>query len=178
MDLTKHLQSRKYEVDRYSHHFLDYENEIATFYLFDEVGRWTGYQKYNPNSFDKKVNNSADGRYFNHNQRGELCVWGLEVIDSRDEYLFITESIFKSAAIHSAGFNSITQLTSGCSERFLRYVDSFSRLGMKVFFVGDFDKAGLEFSKYRPGGFMTERDLDESPTNELRELLLRKVTNE
>lgn len=170
MDLTKHLYSRKYEVDRYSHHFLDFENEIATFYLFDEMGRWTGYQKYNPNCFDKKVNNSPDGRYFKHNQLGELCVWGVETLTFQGP-LFITESIFKSAAIHMAGFDSITQLTSGCSERFLRYVDS---LGGGIF-VGDMDQAGLKFSKYRPGGFVTELDLDEYPTSELRELLLSKI---
>jgi hypothetical protein len=145
--------------------------------LFDENGRWTGYQKYNPNSFEKKVNNSADGRYFNHNLRGELCMWGVEALCLSEEYLFVTESIFKSAAIHLAGFNSITQLTSGCSDRFLRYVDYIASRGLKVYFVGDFDEAGLKFSKYRPGGFMTERDLDEYPTTELRELLIRKIEN-
>ena len=68
--------------------------------------------------------------------------------------------------------NSITQLTSGVSKRFLDYVDS---LGMDTYFVGDMDAAGLKFSKYRPGGFITERDLDEYPTEKLRELLLGNI---
>lgn len=170
-DMEKHLRSRKYEVDRYSHHYIDQLGEIATFYLFDEYERFTGYQRYNPNSFEKKVNNSIEGRYFNHNQRGELCIWGLEVLTLQGP-LFITESIFKSAAIHSVGLNSITQLTSGVSKRFLDYVDA---LGMDTYFVGDMDAAGLKFSKYRPGGFITERDLDEYPTEKLRELLLGNI---
>lgn len=169
MDMITHLSDRKYLVNRYQHHYIDFENEIATFYLFDEHLRWTGYQKYNPNSFEKKCNNIEDARYFIHNQRGELCVWGLDVLHNFKGPLFVTESIFKAAALHMAGFKAITQLTSGVSKRFLALCDHLGKDGL--YFVGDNDAAGIKFSEYRPGGFVLEKDLDEYGSNELRNLI-------
>lgn len=169
--MIAHLNSRKYDVERYKHHYIDEENEIATFYLFDRDHRWTGFQKYNPNSTLKKINNSEqDGRYFNHNLKGELCVWGLENLTYNGS-LFVTESIFKSAAIHMAGFDSVTQLTSGCSKQFL---DLVYGIDSHAIFIGDNDPAGIKFSKYMPGGFVLEKDLDEYPTEELRKILKSK----
>lgn len=172
MNMLAHLSSRKYDALEYVHQFVDHENEIATFYLFDEFGRWTGIQQYNPNSDNKKVDNcQEDGRYFTYNSRGELAVWGTENLTNEGS-LIVTESVFKSAAVHMAGFNSVTQLTAGVSKRFVDFVHS---LNPDPVFVGDNDKAGLRFStKYSKSGFVTEKDLDEYSTEELRELLLSK----
>lgn len=172
MDMIAHLKSRKYDVDKYLHHHIDFEGETASFYLFDEWERIVGFQTYRPNVKEKKVNNAQDGRYFIHNLKGEMGVWGLETMTFKGP-LFVTESIFKAAAIHMAGYDAITHLSAGVPKRFLEFVDT---LYSKAIFIGDNDEAGLKFSKYRPNGFVTEKDLDDYTTEELQQILDQKIS--
>ena len=107
MDILAHLESRHLQSRWYR---FNYDDDTATFYLYNLSGQITGYHQYRPNA-DKTIKNSPkEGRYFTYG-RG---VWGLECCDfsGRTGPLFITEGIFDACRLHNFGLSAIATLSN------------------------------------------------------------------
>lgn len=157
LTLRAHLLGRGLDPDEYQV-TLDEEEYIATFYLFNLSGQITGYQRYNPRSTDKKCNDPIAGRYYTYTPRGVDAIFGLETDNGRGP-LFAVEGVFKQAAIHLAGFNAISVLTSNPKRhKPLLGIIAETR---PVISIGDGDKAGGLLVNCVGRGACSLIDLDE-----------------
>lgn len=168
MNLEEHLLERKYDHTRYMDHYIDDDGQVVTFYLRDPWGRMSGYQKYNPHVTNKRMNDPVDARYFTYNARGVIALWGLETMNAEKDFLFITEAIFKASALHMIGYDALSLLSSAPSKQTLEYIQSLEAAGKEIYFVGDDDKAGRNLATKYGRGFVTEKDLDDYTSAELK----------
>lgn len=164
MDMEAHLAGRRYDLWRYPTQWL--AGAQLTVPLFDFGGRLTGYQVYSPLA-DKKADNPKAQRYFTRMSGNVQAVWGLELPVSVGSTVFLTESVFKSAAVHRAGFNSWSVLGSSVSPQLRQQL---SLLPYLFVCLGDDDSAGLAFSKTFAAGAVSQ-DLDEMALPDLKALL-------
>lgn len=167
--LYEHLISRNFDPSLYKNIVLDEENEILSMYLNNLSGQFVGFQQYNPNVTDKKINNAENGRYFTICQRGVTAVWGLETFDREKRKLFVVEGCFKASALHLINENAIAVLTS--TPKSMASWFDILKVKHDVIAIGDNDKAGKSLVKVVGKGFTTEKDLDEYSLNELREII-------
>lgn len=171
--LYEHLISRNFNPSLYKNIVLDEENEILSMYLNNLSGQFVGFQQYNPNVTDKKINNAENGRYFTICQRGVTAVWGLETFDREKRKLFVVEGCFKASALHMIGENAIAVLTS--TPKSMSSWFNILKVKHDVIAIGDGDKAGLSLVKVVGRGFTTEKDLDEYSLNELKEIIYERT---
>jgi hypothetical protein len=164
--LHEHLLSRGLDPTKY-HCVVDEEGYICTFFLHNLSGQHTGYQRYNPKSTDKKVNDPILGRYYTYTPKGVDAILGLET-DTGEGPLFVVEGVFKQAAITRAGYNAVAVLTS--DPKRLRPLFRILRTTRQVIAVGDADLAGGLLVKRVRCGAQSVRDLDEMPVEHVREL--------
>ncbi len=168
MTLYEHLLSRGLDPKRYQC-VVDEEEYVATFFLFNLSGQITGYQRYNPRAEGKKVNDPKLGRYFTYTPRGVDAILGLETNrGAAGTPLFVVEGLFKQAAIINAGFDCIATLTSD-PKRF-RPLFRILKETRPLYAVGDADPAGGKLVSRVKAGAQSLRDLDEMPTEYVREL--------
>jgi len=165
MDMVKHLAERHYDVRRYPTSWLTADQ--LTVPLFDFFGKLKGYQVYSPLLPNTSDNPKAQ-RYFTRMNGNTQAVWGLELPVEPFGTVFLTESLFKSAAVHRAGFNSWAVLGSNVSPSLRQQL---LLLPYRYVCLGDDDKAGFAFSKTFALGAVS-RDLDELPEQDLKHLLL------
>ena len=164
MTLREHLESRGMEVDRY-HAILDEDEYIVTFFLFNMSRQITGYQRYNPNSSDKKANDPKLGRYYTYTPRGVDAIFGLETLRSRDKPLFVVEGVFKQTTLARLGYDSIAVLTS--DPKRMRPLFRIFRATRPVIAIGDADSAGARLVRRVGAGDCSPRDLDEMDDEEI-----------
>lgn len=155
--------------------WIDYENNLATFPLYGVSGRLLGYQRYNPNSTDKKQNALDGGRYFTYQTgeklSGEWVVWGLDQLSDDRTTLYLTEGIFEAARLLSTKHNAVAILGS-CPP--LKTITQLYGLGFKrLVWCGDNDKAGRTSGiiKMVDSVLHFDVDLDEVEENELLDAL-------
>lgn len=137
--------------------------ESLTVPLFGFNRAIAGILTYTP-SYPKKSKDPRFGKYFHRGK--SQSIWGLEV-PLNSNLIFLTESIFKSASLHSLGLNSWSVLSSSISDPLHQQL-----LSLPYWFVclGDDDKAGEKFSRtFRYG--RTSKDLDELSEEERREVV-------
>lgn len=170
MDMAAHLAGRRYDLWRYPTQWLG--DAKLTVPLFDFGGRLKGYQVYSPLA-DKKSDNPKEQRYFTRMSGNGQAVWGLELPVAPAATVFLTESVFKSAAAHRAGFNSWAVLGSTVSAPLKQQL---LLLPYRFVCLGDDDKAGAAFSRTFHDGAVS-RDLDEMPLSDLKELLSSFMEN-
>lgn len=165
--LKEHLLSRHYDYNLYVNHVLDEEENILTVYLPNLSGQIVGYQQYRPLEQAKRLNDPKQSRYFTYSPRQTIAVWGLEVLDSQKKDLYIVEGVFKASTLHMLGYNAIAVLTSNpkAMKGWLHTLP-FNLIG-----IGDNDKAGKGILNVAGKGFCLERDLDEYPLEELKQIL-------
>lgn len=160
--MIEHLRSRHYDPERYYTQWVD--EACLTIPLFDFAGRLRGTQVYTP-SFPKHDANPKLCRYFSRCYSKTQCLWGTE-LPVRTGTVFLTESVFKSAALHELGLDSWSVNGSNLQDHLL-YQLSF--LPWRFVCIGDDDKAGREFAEtFKDGAVMD--DLDERTTQELKRL--------
>ena len=165
MTLREHLESRGMDVDRY-HAILDEEKYIATFLLFNASRQLTGYQRYNPNSTDKKANDPETGRYYTYTPRGVDAIFGLESITfNSPKPLFVVEGVFKQTALTRLGYDAIAVLTS--DPKRMRPLFRIMRRQRPVIGIGDADPAGARLVRRLGAGGCSQRDLDEMGDEEI-----------
>ena len=159
MKLRDHLLERGLDPDKYSV-FMDDENSIATFKIWDLSGRMVGYQQYNPNG-TKSIRNDEKHRdklkYFTfigdegdpgHGKK-KLGAWGLESLESHQRVLFVTEGVFDAVKIHNAGYPAIAVISNDPKH----LAPFFRALGRTVIAICDDDAAGKKLSKHATFSF-------------------------
>ena len=161
--LVQALHARGYDVSRYRQWF-DTKEGVVQFPLYDFRGQLAGYQTYRPGA-PKQHANPKQARYFTRARR-QLC-WGTYV-PLNPGPVFITEAIFKSTALHEAGFNSWAVMGSNVG-RELR--QQLSLLPVRFICIGDDDSAGVVFSKTFRIGLTSPIDLDEMSVEAIRRLV-------
>lgn len=76
MELTEHLASRHYDVERYKTQWLT--DTSLSVPLFDFGGKLKGYQTYTP-AAPKKSKNPKEAKYFTRMNGNAQLVWGTEL---------------------------------------------------------------------------------------------------
>jgi hypothetical protein len=161
--MTQHLKSRRYDPERYLTQWVG-ETDL-TVPLFDFAGRMRGTQVYTP-SFPKHHDNPKLARYFTRCFSLTQCLWGTE-LPVQGKTVFLTESVFKSAALHQLGLDSWSLNGSTVQDKLYHQL---TLLPYRLVCVGDDDPAGREFADtFKHGAVMN--DLDERTPQELKDLL-------
>lgn len=161
--LAKHLKSRGMKPENYN---IWYGKNIITFPLYSFGGQLIGYQQYRPDA-PKHAENPKEARYFTRMYGNGQSVWGLDApLYDDDRIIFLTESIFKSTAIHNIGRNSWAILGSNIS---IKLLQQLRLLPFEFICIGDNDKAGIEFADTFKRGIV-KSDIDELSADEVNKL--------
>lgn len=160
-DLSDHLLSRGYRHDLHPYRqWIDEEEGVVTFPLYGFDGMLRGYQTYRPGA-PKHHTNPKLAKYFTRSY-GKQLLWGT-YLPLKPGPVWITESVFKSAAIHNAGGNSWALLGSTVSEPLRQQL---ALLPFDFRAVGDDDDAGAKLVRSFGRGFVAP-DLDELSVDEV-----------
>lgn len=160
--MIEHLRSRCYDPERYYTQWI--HEDCLTVPLYDFAGRLMGTQVYTP-SFPKHDPNPKLCRYFTRCYSKTQCLWGTEM-PVKTGTVFLTESIFKSAALHRLGLDSWSVNGSNIQDNLLKQL---YLLPYRFICIGDEDKAGEAFAQTFTEG-ATLDDLDEQDPSELKRL--------
>lgn len=169
MNLRKHLECRNYDLSLHSA-WLDEEEGVATFPLWNLSGQMVGYQQYRPGA-EKQQNNPKDARYFNKLKDNKVGVWGLESWNFTNT-LFLTEGVFDAARLTKNSVSALAVLTYRVGKTCDNWLWTVSK-GRPVVSVCEGDKAGRKLSRYGheslylPNG----EDVDSMSENQFEELL-------
>lgn len=158
MNIIEHLKNRGLNPELYRC-FIDLENNIATFLLYNFSGQIVGYQKYDP-SQDKVKNNDpkAYRKYYTYLPREVDGVFGLDLLNPLDRNIYIVEGLFKASKLYNLGYNSIAVLTS--SPKRLRFWLYIMNQTWNLIAIGDNDKAGKGLIDMIGKGFQSPIDID------------------
>ncbi|MUM94441.1 hypothetical protein GNY98_17445 [Escherichia coli] len=163
--LEAHLLTRNYRHDIHPYRqWIDESEGVVTFPLYRFDGMLAGYQTYRLGA-PKQHSNPKMARYFTRSH-GRQLLWGT-YLPLKDGPIWITESIFKSAAVHNAGGNSWALLGSTFSAGLRRQL---AMLPYDFRVIGDNDAAGESLVKSFGKGFVAP-DLDELQPHEVSHLI-------
>lgn len=114
-DMKQHLKDRHMNPDRYTT-YVDDEERVACWLLYNFSGQVVGYHQYRPDSDKAKRNDPKEGRYYTyvggHKKERRLAVWGLETVTDRDNYLFVTEGVFDACRFHKYGYAAVAVMSN------------------------------------------------------------------
>jgi hypothetical protein len=97
--LVAHLKDRYFDLHRYSGVTVD-EQEV-TLPLWNLSGQMVGYQVYNPSKPKKQVGGDPRStKYFTYVTPGQNGVWGLETVNWKVPFFFLTEGVFDACRFH------------------------------------------------------------------------------
>lgn len=131
----RHLDPTKYHVS--------WDDEVATFLLFNLSGQIVGYQNYRWYAEKVRNNDPRESKYFTYMNRNMLCVWGMESFNFRTDVLFLTEGVFDAVRLHQLGLPAVAVLSNNPKQ--LR--PWLRTLPRHVVAVCDGDKAGRALAK-------------------------------
>lgn len=168
MTLVEHLKSRNLDMEKHKV-WLNEEERVATFPLYNLLGVMTGYQQYRPEGTKKINNNPKEGKYFTKSQQA-FAMWGLESW-SFSNTLFVAEGLFDAAKLTYLGYSAVAVFCNNLSADSLSWVRFVQKI-RPVVFVRDADVAGKWFSSYGTT-ICTEhyKDLGEAPLSYVKELV-------
>ena len=89
MTVLQNLRSRYFDMNLHTV-WVDEDEGVATFPLWNLSGQLVGYQQYRPSANKKKDNHPKMSRYFTYRKNRVVGVWGLESWNLSDT-LFVTE---------------------------------------------------------------------------------------
>jgi hypothetical protein len=170
MNTLSHLHSRYLDTSLHRV-WVDEDNSLATFPLWNLSGQLLGYQQYRPNADKKIKNDPREGRYFTRLKEGKIGVWGLESFYCSNT-LFVTEGIFDAARLSYFGYAAVALLSYdiGVSTAlWLKVVRSYRR----VVAVCDSDTSGRRLSKHGSAYCIVEgyKDLGEAPEAYVQDII-------
>ena len=173
--LEEHLKRRRLEVDRYTSIYLNEEERIISFLVWNLSGQLVGFQKYRPDA-DKMLRNSEHvGRYYTYftgdSKQKMIGVWGLETYHYRDDILCFTEGVFDAAQLHRYNLPAVAVFAN--NPKPLR--PWLTILPRKLIGFRDNDQAGAALEKYMDECVvMTEKDLGDSTDADISQILKYK----
>ncbi len=136
MDLTAELHRRHFDTQLHTA-WLDEEECVATFPLWNLQGQLKGYQVYRPGSTEKKANDPRTGRYYSY--MVAPVWWGFESWKLSPGLLFVTEGVFDAARLTSRGYSALATLSNDPGREFRNFVFT---CGRRVVVVADNDANG------------------------------------
>lgn len=152
-----HLYDRYLDLSLHTA-WIDESNGVATFPLYNLLGKIVGYQQYRPEGEKKKFNNPKEGKYFTYRKDNVVGVWGLESWNLSNT-LFITEGVFDAARLTDRGYSAIAMLANDLDRAHQNWL-WVVRHQRPVVAVCDNDKAGLKLAKYGTTSYIMEDDKD------------------
>ena len=169
--VLEHLKDRHLDVNLHRP-MIDEEERVATFYLYDLVGRAVGYHQYRPEGEKKLPNDFKNGKYFTW--RKGYAPWGVESLYLTPHVVFITEGMFDAARLTERGYSALATLSNDPQSDFKNWLRF---LGCRVIAVCDNDNAGRRLAKFGDVAVFTEeKDLGDS-SDEYVDWLVKEYGN-
>jgi hypothetical protein len=160
-DIKTHLIERGMDLSIHRV-FINDEENLAVFPLWNLSGQLTGYQQYRPYGSKGDNNDPREGKYFTK-RLSKICFWGLETWTASNA-LFITEGIFDACRLTKLGYSAIALFSNNVKEysdtaKWLRIISTFR----PTVAICDNDIAGLNLAKHTTYHHIVESgDLGES----------------
>lgn len=172
MTVLENLKSRHFNMKVHKV-WVDEEEGVATYPLWNLTGQMVGYQQYRPSATKKKDNHPRESRYFSWRKDKVVGVWGLESWNFSNT-LFVTEGTFDAARLTDRGYSAVATLSNDVDSSLARWLWTV-RKSRPVVAVCDNDSAGRKLAKLgNTSHVMTDgKDMgeasDEYVTNFLKE---------
>ena len=166
--ILEHLKDRHVDLNLHRP-WIDEDERVAVFYLYNLSGSIIGYQQYRPDADKMKDNHPKEGRYFTYRKQPTLAVWGVESLHLTPHVVFLTEGVFDAARLTERGYSALAVLTDNPTKDLRNWL---SMLNRKVVAVCDNDKAGRRLAKFGDVAVFTEdKDLGEADDEYVTRLL-------
>jgi hypothetical protein len=145
MTVWQNLRSRYFDMNLHTA-WVDEDEGVATFPLWNLSSQLVGYQQYRPSADKKKDNHPKMSRYFTYRKNKVVGVWGLESWNLTNT-LFVTEGIFDACRLTSLGCSAVATLSNDVDDSLKRWLSIFRQTRLVVT-VCDNDAAGRRLAKY------------------------------
>lgn len=145
MTVLQHLRSRYFDTKLHTH-WVDEDEGVATFPLWNLSGQMVGFQQYRPSANKQKNNHPRDSRYFTYRKNNVVGVWGLESWKLSNK-LFITEGVFDACRLTARGYSAIAVLSNDLDSSTKEWLYCV-RASRFVIAVCDNDAAGRSLAKH------------------------------
>lgn len=164
------LKARHFDVKLHTA-WVDEEEGVATFPLWNLSGCLVGYQQYRPRADKKKDNHPKMSRYFTYRKNKVIGLWGLESWNLSN-VLFVTEGVFDACRLTARGYSAVATLANDLDPPMKEWF-YMVRSQRPVVVVCDGDKAGRKLAKAgHIAHVMSEgMDLGEAPDTYVGEML-------
>jgi len=168
-ELKAHLEMRGLQTD--SVYWVNEEELMVVFPLYDSTGNMIGYHNYRPNK-DKVLNNHPyESRYFTRVTKGWEAFYGYR---SRlySKTLFVTEGLWDAERVQEAGFSCYTLFSNNPKNSAML---NLLRKVRPVVALCDGDKAGRSLAKFGHESVVFEenRDANDYTPQELKLMLTK-----
>jgi hypothetical protein len=122
MDMTvlENLRSRYFDTKLHTH-WVNEEEGVVTFPLWNLSGQLVGYQQYRPSATKKKDNHPKMSRYFTWRKNKVVGVWGLESWNLSNT-LFVTEGTFDACRLTYLGYSAVATLSNDVDDSLKRWL--------------------------------------------------------
>lgn len=169
MTLEEHLKSRHMSLEYYTH-WLNYDECLVQFALWNLCGQMIGYHKYRRYGDKSLPNDPWQGKYFSRFRHGFVGVWGMETWNFSN-VLFVTEGIFDAARLSSHGVSAVATLSN--NPKHLSNMFKLFRSFRPVVAVCDRDDAGAMLSKFGNVAYVVQdaKDLGDTSEDEVKYVL-------
>jgi hypothetical protein len=149
--------------------WVDEENNVATFPLWNLSGQMVGFQQYRPDGTKSRNNDPRAGKYFTFRQSPTLAVFGVESLHLTPHVVFLTEGVFDACRLTERGVSALAVLSCDVNKEFHGWLRALNRC---VVAVCDNDAAGRKLAKFgHEAVFMNEKDLGDSTDDEVTDFL-------
>lgn len=145
MTVLQHLHSRYFDTKLHTH-WVDEDEGVATFPLWNLSGQLVGYQQYRPSANKQKDNHPKMSRYFTYRKNKVVGVWGLESW-KLSNVLFVTEGTFDACRLTHLGYSAIATLSNDVDDSLKRWLWTVRKF-RPIVTVCDNDAAGRRLAKY------------------------------
>ena len=145
MTVLQNLRSRYFDMNLHTA-WVDENEGVATFPLWNLSGQLVGYQQYRPSATKKKDNHPKMSRYFTYRKNKVVGVWGLESWNLSNT-LFVTEGTFDACRLTSSGFSAVALLSNDIDASTRKWIFAVKK-HRPVVSICDNDAAGLRLAKH------------------------------
>lgn len=168
--VKQHLRKRHCVLELHRP-WLDEENHVATFPLWNLSGQMVGYQQYRPLASKDRQNDPRESRYFTFRKQPTLCLFGVETLHLTPNVVFLTEGVFDACRLTERGVSALAVLSCDQNKELRAWLRSLNRL---VVAVCDNDAAGRKLAKFGDVAVtMESHDLGDATAQEVTQLLKR-----